>query len=170
MTTRRLTPEQQGYVEQALPLVEIVVATFIRRHGGTYVNRCDLSAAAQQACCLAALTYDPEKAGISAYFSVAMQRALMKEVVARQRHDRRMRSAWPLPHKEVNPHVDRMRSRASRALQFLDPYDKQLLEDYLIEGVTLERLGREQNLDKRTIKKRINRAIKLLREAEEQLP
>jgi DNA-directed RNA polymerase specialized sigma24 family protein len=57
-----------------------------------------------------------------------------------------------------------------KALQMLSPYEKQLLEDHLIEGVTLERLGREQDLDRRTIRKRINRAIQRLREAEKDLP
>ena len=52
----------------------------------------------------------------------------------------------------------------------LSPYEKRLLEDHLIEGVTLERLGREQNLDRRTIRKRIKRAIDRLREAEKDLP
>ncbi len=41
--------------------------------------------------------------------------------------------------------------------------------DHLIEGVTLERLGREQNLDRRSIRKRIKRAIDRLREAEKDL-
>jgi len=40
----------------------------------------------------------------------------------------------------------------------------------LIEGVSLKRLGREQNLDRRTIRKRIKRAIERLREAEKDLP
>jgi DNA-directed RNA polymerase specialized sigma24 family protein len=52
----------------------------------------------------------------------------------------------------------------------LPPYEKQLLEDHLIEGVTLERLSREQQLDRRTIRKRIKRAIDRLREAEKDLP
>jgi hypothetical protein len=52
----------------------------------------------------------------------------------------------------------------------LSPYDRQLLEDHLIEGVTLERLGLEQSLDGRTIRKRINKAIDRLREAEKDLP
>ena len=42
--------------------------------------------------------------------------------------------------------------------------------DHLIEGVTLERLGREQNLDRRTSRKRIKRAIDRLREAEKDMP
>jgi hypothetical protein len=40
----------------------------------------------------------------------------------------------------------------------------------LIEGVTLERLGRELDLDRRTIRKRIKWAIQQLREAEKDLP
>ena len=60
--------------------------------------------------------------------------------------------------------------RAVKALQMLPPYEKQLLEDHVIEGVTLERLSREQRLDRRTIRKRINRAIDRLREAEKDLP
>ena len=42
--------------------------------------------------------------------------------------------------------------------------------DHRIEGVTLERLSREQNLDRRAIRKRIKRAIDRLREAEKDLP
>ena len=63
-----------------------------------------------------------------------------------------------------------MKHRAVKPLQMLSPYETQLLEDHLIEGVTLERLGREQDLDRRTIRKRINRAIQRLREAEQDLP
>jgi len=120
--------------------------------------------------CLAALTYNPEKAGVSAYFSVAIHRAIAKEVLARQKHERRMRSAWDLCKPHLNPHIELMKHRAVKALQMLSPYEKQLLEDHLIEGVTLERLGREQDLDRRTIRKQINRAIERLREAEQDLP
>ena len=59
---------------------------------------------------------------------------------------------------------------AVKALQMLSPYEKRLLEDHLIDGVTLKRLGREQDLDRRTIRKRIKRAIQRLREAEQDLP
>jgi len=78
--------------------------------------------------------------------------------------------AWEIARPHLNPHIERMKSRAVKALQMLSPYEKQLLEDHLIEGVTLERLGREQRLDRRTIRKRIKRAIDRLREAEKDLP
>jgi len=81
-----------------------------------------------------------------------------------------MKTAWEICKPHLNPHIERMKHRAVKALQMLSPYEKQLLEDHLIEGVTLERLGREQRLDRRTIRKRIKRAIDRLREAEKDLP
>lgn len=170
--TRRLTGEQQRYAEAAMPVIELAIAAFKRRNYNRYntVRRCDLNSAANQAVCLAALTYDPTKAGISAYFSVAIQRALMKEVAARERVDRRMLSVWQVFDKPSNSNCERMKGRAVKALAFLDPYDRRLLEDHLIEGVTLGRLGREQNLHTRTVKKRILKAIEKLRDAESQVP
>ena len=172
MTVRRLSAEQQGYVEKAAPVIRACISAFVLKNPDLrdLAKRCDLEAAAEQAACLAALTYDPTKAGISAYFSVAIRRALFKEIQARQRHERRMQSAWELCKPALNPHIERMKRRATQALQMLSPYEKRLLEDHLIEGVTLKRLGREQDLDPRIIRKRINSAIDRLRDAEKDLP
>ena len=153
-------------------LPRVVIASYLKRNPDLIdvANRCDLEGAAEQAVCLAALTYNPDKAGISAYFSVAIHRAISKEIQARRNHERRTRVAWEIAKPHLNPHIERMKHRAVKALQMLSPYEKRLLEDHLIEGVTLERLGREQNLDRRTIRKRIKRAIDRLREAEKDLP
>jgi RNA polymerase sigma factor (sigma-70 family) len=169
---RRLTTIQQAFAEQAMPLTRVVIASYLKRNPDLIdvAKRCDLNGTAEQAVCLAALTYNPDKAGISAYFSVAIHRAISKELQARRNHERRMRSAWEIAKPHLNPHIERMKHRAVKALQMLSPYEKQLLEDHLIEGVSLERLGREQDLDRRTIRKRINRAIQRLREAEKDLP
>jgi len=155
-----------------MPLTRVVIASYLKRNPDLIdvAKRCDLAGTAEQAVCLAALTYNPDKAGISAYFSVAIHRAIFKELQARRNHERRMRSAWEIAKPHLNPHIERMKHRAVKALQMLSPYEKQLLEDHLIEGVSLERLGREQDLDRRTIRKRINRAIQRLREAEKDLP
>ena len=172
MTPRRLTATQQGYAEKAMPLVRIVIGSYLKRNPDLIdvANRCDLFGTAEQAVCQAALTYNPEKAGVSAYFSVAIHRALSKEIQARRNHERRMRVAWEIAKPHLNPHIERMKHRAVKALQMLSPYDKQLLEDHVIEGVTLEQLSREQRLDRRTIRKRIKQAIERLREAEKDLP
>jgi DNA-directed RNA polymerase specialized sigma24 family protein len=84
--------------------------------------------------------------------------------------ERRTRVAWEIAKPHLNPHIERMKHRAVKPLQMLSPYEKRLFEDHLIEGVTLERLGREQDLDRRTIRKRTKRAIQQLREAEKDLP
>jgi hypothetical protein len=52
----------------------------------------------------------------------------------------------------------------------LSAYDRTLLEDRLIEAVTLEQLGLEQGLDPRTIAKRVRAAIEKLKTAESHLP
>lgn len=170
--SRRLTADQQRFVESAMPVIDASIAAFRKRNANRWqiVRRCDLKGAAQQAVCLAALTYDPAKAGISAYFSVAIQRALMKEVAGRERIDRRMVSAWVVHDRPSNPTHDKMKGRAIKALAFLPPEERRLLEDHLIEGVTLGRLCREQGCHPRTLKKKILRAIEKLREAESHLP
>jgi RNA polymerase sigma factor (sigma-70 family) len=172
VNVRRLSTTQQAYAEKAMLLPRVVIASYLKRNPDLIdvANSCDLEGAAEQAVCLAALTYNPEKAGVSAYFSVAIHRAISKEIQARRNHERRMRTAWEIAKPQLNPHIERMKHRAVKALQMLSPYEKQLLEDHLIEGVSLDRLGREQDLDRRTIRKRIKRAIQRLREAEQDLP
>jgi hypothetical protein len=45
---------------------------------GSPANRCDLSGTAEQAVCLAALTSNPEQAGISASFSVSIRKRIKR--------------------------------------------------------------------------------------------
>lgn len=172
--TRRLTDEQRGYADQAAPLIPVIIATFLARHPNDrdIAMRADLEGAANLAASIAALTYDPSKAGISAYFTVAIQRELVRAIAARRRHERRQRPVgWALPEKPTRgANAERMMGRATAALQSLNPYDKQLIEDYFIEGVTLDRLGREQALHAHSIKKRLNKAVDRLRRAEQNLP
>jgi hypothetical protein len=78
-----------------MPLVRMFIGSYPKRNPDLMdvANRCDLSDTAEQAVCLAALTYNPDKAGISAYFSVAIHRAISKEIQARRNHERRTRVA-----------------------------------------------------------------------------
>jgi DNA-directed RNA polymerase specialized sigma24 family protein len=52
----------------------------------------------------------------------------------------------------------------------LSIHDRTLLEDRLVEQVTLEQLALEQRCDPRTISKRVRRAVAALRQAESDLP
>ena len=60
--------------------------------------------------------------------------------------------------------------KALRALRMLSAYDRTLLEDRLIEQVTLEQLSSEQHCDPRTVGKRVKRAIARLQKAVNDLP
>lgn len=51
------------------------------------------------------------------------------------------------------------------SLRMLSAYDRTLLEDRLIEQLTLEQLSCEQGCDPRTIGKRVKKAIEKLRSA-----
>jgi DNA-directed RNA polymerase specialized sigma24 family protein len=58
----------------------------------------------------------------------------------------------------------------TKALAMLPLADRQLIEDYYIAGVTLERLSREQQSHIKTVRKRIRMALEKLRAAERELP
>lgn len=167
--TRRLTPEQQRYVEEAVGIIPVVIASFLRSNPDdkAIATRVDLVGTAQTAVCLAALTYDPEKAGVSAYFSVAIRRLLVKEIAARRRHEARMKAGWEI---NVDPPSRNPTGRMTKALSMLPTEEKQLIEDYYIAGVTLNRLSREQNSHIKTVRKKIRRALEHLRNAEKELP
>lgn len=169
MTTRRLTAQQQVYVEDAVKLIPVVIAAFLRSNPNDkeIASRVDLLGTAQTAVCLAALTYDPNKAGISAYFSVAIRRLIVKEIAARRRHEGRMRAGWSIA---VEPTSPPAAGRMTKALSMLPADEKQLIEDYYIAGVTLDRLSREQRSHIKTVRKRIRAALEKLRIAEKELP
>ena len=57
-----------------------------------------------------------------------------------------MRVIWEIAKPQLNPHIERMKHWAVKALQILSPYEK-LLEDHLIACVSDDWLGREQDLE-----------------------
>ena len=57
-----------------------------------------------------------------------------------------------------------------RALRLLSAHDRALLEDRLVEQLTLEQLSSEQQCDPRTVGKRVKKAIEKLRQILGDLP
>lgn len=169
---RRLNPKQKRYAEQAIRYVQPSVATFVRRNPDlrAAIRRIDLESVAMQAVCMAAFTYKPDKSLPTTYFGSAIRHALYREVLNQQKQDGRYvpteRIVDPVP----NRHRTRQEMRALKALRVLSAYDRTLLEDRLIEQVTLEQLGEEQRIDPRTVAKRVKEAIEKLRTAENDLP
>jgi RNA polymerase sigma factor (sigma-70 family) len=172
MKTRRLTERQRQEAENAIRFVQPSIASFIKRNPDLRVaaKRVDLESVAMTAVCMAALTYDRAKSQPTTYFGSAIRHALYREVLSQQKRDGRYipteRILDPVP----NRHRTRQEMRAMRALLMLSIADRALLEDRLIEQVTLEQLGLEQCCDPRTIAKRVQKALEKLRAAEDDVP
>jgi RNA polymerase sigma factor (sigma-70 family) len=122
------------------------------------------------AICHAAVTYRKRKSKPTTYFSSAIRHALFRAVLTQQKLDGRYITVERILDPQPQRHRTRQEQRALRAISMLSAYDRYLLEDRLVEAVTLEQLGSEQNLDPRTIAKRVKEAILKLKKAESHLP
>lgn len=169
---RTLSASQRAAAEQAVRFVRPAVASFLKKNPDlrSLAQTLDLESVANTAVCMAAMTFDPTKSLPQTYFGSAIRHALYKEVLAAQKTAGRYIASEEIRSPTPNPHRLRLESRAMRALRMLSAYDRTLLEDRLIERVTLEQLSYEQNCDPRTIAKRIRSAIDKLRAIEQDLP
>lgn len=170
--TRRLNKTQQKYAEQALLIVQPAIKAFVKKNPDlrAWMQRVDMDSVALHAVCTAALTYKPEKSAVTTYFSSAIRHALYREVLTQQKNDSRYIPTERILDPQPNAHRTRQEMRALRALRMLAADQRVLLEDRLIEQVTLEQLGAEQSCDPRTIQRRVQAAIRMLRAAESDLP
>lgn len=169
---RRLNKSQRLYAEQALAVVQPAIRAFVKRNPDlrAWIRRVDLDSVAHHAVCMAALTYKPDRSAVTTYFSSAIRHALYREVLTQQKMDGRYVPTEKILDPQPNLHRTRQEMRALRALLFLSAQDRVLLEDRLIEQVTLEQLGYEQQCDPRTIQRRVQAAIKQLQAAESDMP
>lgn len=169
---RRLNAKQRRVAEDALRFVQPSIAAFVKKNVDlrASIRRVDLESVAYQAVCLAAFTYRPEKSQPTTYFGSAIRHALYREVLNQQKQDGRYVPVDKILEPTPNRSRTRQEMRALRALRILSAGDRDLLEDRLIEQVTLEQLSQEHDCDPRTIAKRVQRAIEILRLAESDLP
>lgn len=169
---RRLTPAQQRIAEDSLRFIKPQIAAFMRKNPDLRqsARRVDLQSVAMAAVVSAALTYKPAKSQPTTYFGSAIRHALYREVLSQARRDGRYITVEKILDPVPPQHRTRLEMRALKAIAMLSAYDRTLLEDRLIEAVTLEQLGYEQGLDPRTIAKRVKDAIERLRSAESNLP
>lgn len=170
--TRRLTPDQQALAESCMKYVQPVIKAFLFRNPDLRrsARRVDLESVAHIAICHAAVTYRKRKSKPTTYFSSAIRHALFRAVLTQQKLDGRYITVERILDPQPQRHRTRQEMRALRAISMLSAYDRYLLEDRLVEAVTLEQLGAEQNLDPRTIAKRVKDAIAKLQQAESHLP
>lgn len=157
-----------------MQFVQPSIAAFLKRHPSLRpaAKRCDLESVAYHAVCMASLTYKREKSQPTTYFGSAIRHALLRAVIGQGKQDCRFRPTPQHDRTEPEPNTHRVRqeSRAMKAMRMLQAVERTLLEDRLIEQVTLEQLGLEQYCDPRTIQKKVQRALEKLRQAESDLP
>jgi RNA polymerase sigma factor (sigma-70 family) len=170
--TRSLNPQQQAMAEAAMRFIPPTIAVFVRRNPDLRqsIKRVDMEGVAQLAVCMAAFTYKPRKSKPTTYFSSAIRHALYRAVLNQQKLDGRYVPTERILEPQPSAHRTRQEMRAMRALRSLSAYDRTLLEDRLIEQVTLEQLSYEQQCDPRTISKRVKKAIDRLRAVASDLP
>jgi RNA polymerase sigma factor (sigma-70 family) len=172
MKKRRLNAAQQKIAEDSLRFCKPAIGAFMRRNPDLRASarRVDLESVAMHAVVMAATTYDPKKSLPTTYFGSAIRHALYREVLTQAKLDGRYVPVEKILDPEPQRHRTRQEMRALKAIRMLSAYDRTLLEDRLVEAVTLEQLGEEQGLDPRTIAKRVKEAIERLRQAESNLP
>ena len=169
---RKLTAKQKRLADQAVAFVQPAVSAFLKRNPDLrqLASTLDLESVANHAVCIAATTFDPDKSLPQTYFGSAIRHALYKEVLTAQKKAARYIATEEIHSPAPSASYVRQQSRAMRALRMLTAYERTLLEDRLIERVTLEQLSWEQGCDPRTIAKRIKEAIEKLRVIERDLP
>lgn len=147
------------------------IAVFVRRNPDLrqVVRRVDLESVAQHAVCMAALTYDKEKSQPTTYFGSAIRHALYRAVLRQKKMDERFVLLGGVGESQTAKST-RGERRAAQALRLLSIADRLLLEDRLIDQVTLEQLASELHCDPRTVSKRVQRAVETLRGIERDLP
>lgn len=169
-----LTPEQQAIAEEAVRLIRPVYVAFHRRMPclRAMMKVCDLEGAAQLAVCKAAKTYDPERGvGVSAYFSVAIKNAFLREI---EREMKSMaHSIRRIPIEEVDMRATPkmpVNEAAMPALLKLTDEDRAWIESYVFDGGSFKSLARDHDIDHRFAKRLIKARLGRLRNAVEDEP
>lgn len=170
--SRRLTEQQQRYATEAMSVVKPAIKAFLKcnPHLRPVARRSDMEGVALKAVCLAALTYNPKKSKVTTYFSTAIRHELAREIGRQQKADQRYTLSAEMRDPQPNMPQQRLNQFALKALRMLPEPERTLLEDRLLEEVTLAQLGRENGVDPRTVSKRVLQAIALLRRVASDLP
>jgi RNA polymerase sigma factor (sigma-70 family) len=161
-----LTDDQQSVVEQAVAIVPKVISAFRLRYPTLrkQLDAIDSSSVAYLALCRAARTYNPEKSRITTYFSVAVRNALLREID----RNRAMRygSAARIP-MELAEHLAASKSQSSGklhcAIARLPPKSRRLIQLRFYKGQSLREIGEQVGCDQRTIRRRLEIALSVLR-------
>jgi RNA polymerase sigma factor (sigma-70 family) len=160
-----LTDEQRSLVESAMPVVPKVIAAFWKKypHLRKPLGRIDAECVANLAICKAARTYDPSKSKVTTYFSTAIRNALLKEIdkTRRLRYDSPLRVPLEMAMRTVAAE-ETPYTRLQLAIARLPPKTRRLVYARFYQGRSLRELGQQSGCDSRTIRRRLEAALKKL--------
>ena len=165
----KLTPAQQDLAAQAAKLIPVCLKAFYFGFPclRPVAELCDLESSAMLAVCKAARTYDPGKSGLSAYFSVAIKHACLREVqkeIKSQAH-----SHYRQPMQSVDLRVAKV-VKTSNGEVFkamnngLTDTERQWIEEYVFDKTSFRAFGRKYGRDPRTAKRLLMSHLDKLRQ------
>ena len=154
-----LTTDQQRVAEQAVSLIPVCLAAFKRRYSGLrkVADVADLEGAAMLAITKAARTYDPSKAGISAYFSRAIRNACIREIEReiRSGNHSHFRVSYEAAELRQPPESEPLASIMWSALEKLSEEDRRILEERFLEKKSYRKFANEWGTNQRAARKQI---------------
>lgn len=174
MASRRLTESQQAVAAQAMALVRPVLSGFWRRYPTMRraAKLCDLESVACMAVVRGAFGYDPAKGAMSTYFGRVIERALVKEVAKEQRHSHREEALVSGPGGVERWIRDKRMTdgQLMAALRRMPMEQRHLIEDRFLSRFPVKALAVAHGCNRKTMVKRINRALDVLWDLAADLP
>lgn len=170
----RLNKRQQALAEEAAKLVPVCISAFLRAMPclRAVAQNCDLESAAFLACCKAARTYDTKRGvGVSAYFSVAIRNAMLREV--QKELKTRAYSVERISLDEAWRRQPPKREAAEAALPAmlqLTEEERSWIEDFVFDKASFRAFGRRASCDPRTAKKRLKSHLAKLKDLVDDQP
>lgn len=163
-----LTQDQQRLAEEALELLPVCLADFRRRYPcfRAIAEQADLEGAAMLAITRAARTYDPEKAGISAYFSQAIRFACLREIereIKTNAHSQ-YRISYEAAEQRQPPEAKPLADPLLTAIQNLSEEERRIIEQKVFDKTSIRAFAREWGVSTRKAKARINCTLDSLAE------
>ncbi len=165
-----LDEEQQKLSEEALKLVPVVLRKFKEKYScfRSLWNAVDLEGTAHLAITKASRTYDPKKAGVSAYFSRAIVFSCLTAIEKEVRSQ--MQSPWRIS-MEAAQHRQRVTNDRSHlenpmlsAMKNLSDEDRKIIEERVFDGKSLRAFASQWECSTRQAKKQINLRLDRLAE------
>jgi len=167
-----LDEKQQGYATAAIEmdLHSKCIDYFIRSYPCLrgVIEPEEMQSAAFFACASAARTYQPEKAGISAYFSRAILHELLKSCQRELKHGTRSVYRISMKALEQRQRVKKQHSLADptlAAFQLLSDVDRSWIERHVFEGVSIRALSRAEQVSSRQARKLLRLRLDRLRKS-----